>query len=239
MMAIAIMMAMVVAAVAATAITLQWLRRSQRMTMMTTAMMTTTMAAAVVANPTIRNMTTILMGGGCSPTGDRLYYPDDDVLLDDICDDDYMEKHFSSIPDKPVCDQNRNQITGGPQPPDANATDEEKNRYISKQKAFADANRRKLLSALSSVDMDVLPQKQVVKDHTGNQFPHIRLMSGVKNCPLMAGHTFAKKETMMLRIGEEANLCNIRVKVLKSCQMQYEVAGDSFYVKASNLMFQR
>jgi hypothetical protein len=42
----------------------------------------------------------------------------------------------------------------------------------------------------------------------------------------------------MLLIGEEAKLCNIRVKVLKSCQMQYEVAGDSFYVKVSNIMFQ-
>jgi hypothetical protein len=63
-------------------------------------------------------------------------------------------------------------------------------------------------------------------------------MTVVKNCPLMAGHTFAEKETMMLRIGEEANLCNIRVTVLKSCQMQYKVSGDSFYVKVSNLMFQ-
>ncbi len=64
-------------------------------------------------------------------------------------------------------------------------------------------------------------------------------MTVVKNCPLLAGHTFAKKETLMIHIGEEANLCNIRVKVLKSFLMQYEVAGDSFYVKAPNLMFQR
>jgi hypothetical protein len=34
------------------------------------------------------------------------------------------------------------------------------------------------------------------------------------------------------------NPCNIRVKVLKSCKMQYDVAGDSFYVKVSNLIFQ-
>jgi len=104
--------------------------------------------------------------------------------------------------------------------------------------AFTDTNCRKLLSALSSVDMDVSPQKQVVTEHTGDQFPHIRLMTVVKNSLLMAGHIFAEKETMMLRIEEKANLCNIRVKVLKSCKMQYEVAGDSFYVKVSNLMFQ-
>jgi hypothetical protein len=98
-----------------------------------------------------------------------LYYPDDEALLDDIFDDDYMEKHFSSIQDEPTCDRNCNRIMGGPQPLDANATDEEKNRYILKQKAFTDTARRcKLLSDLSSDDMDVSPQKQVVKDHTGD-----------------------------------------------------------------------
>jgi hypothetical protein len=85
--------------------------------------------------------------------------------------------------------------------------------------------------------MNVLPQKYVVTDHTGDQFPHIGVMTVVKNSPLMTGHTFAEKETMMLHIGEEANLCNIRVKVLKSCKMQYKIAGYSFYVNVSNLMF--
>ncbi len=127
---------------------------------------------------------------------------------------------------------------GGHQPPGPNAMEEEKKNYKGKQKAFTDANRCKLLSALSSVDMDVSPQKQVVTGHTGDQFPHIRLMTVVENCPLMTGHTFAEKETKMLRIGEEANRRNISVKVLKSCKMQYEVTGDSFYVKVSNLMFQ-
>jgi len=179
------------------------------------------------------------MGGGeCSPTGKGFYYSDDDAFLDDIFDDDYVEKHFSTIPDEPACDRNRNRIMGGPQPPGPNATEEEKNSYEGKQKAFTDANRRKLLAALSSVDMNVSPQKQVVPDYTGDQFPHIHLMTVVENSPLMTGHTFADKDTMMIRIGEEANLCNIRVKVLKSCKMQYEVSGDSFYVKVSNLMFQ-
>ncbi len=126
---------------------------------------------------------------------------------------------------------------GGPQPPGPNATEEEKKSYEGKRKAFTDANRRKLLAALSSVDMNVSPQKQVVMDHTGDQFPHIRLTNVVENSPLMTGHTFAEKDTMMIRIGEEANLRNIRVKVLKSCKMQYEVSGDSFYAKVSNLVF--
>jgi len=127
---------------------------------------------------------------------------------------------------------------GGPQPPGPNATEEEKKSYEGKRKAFTDANCCKLLAALSSVDMNVSPQKQVVTDYTGDQFSHIRLMTAVKNSPLMTGHTFAEKDIMMIRIGEEANLCNIRVKVVKSCKMQYEVSGDSFYVKVSNLMFQ-
>jgi len=63
-------------------------------------------------------------------------------------------------------------------------------------------------------------------------------MNVVENSPLMTGHTFAKKDTMMIRIGEEVNLRSIRVKVIKSCKMQYKVSGDSFYVKVSNLMFQ-
>lgn len=177
-------------------------------------------------------------GGKCSPAGKGLYYSDDDDFLDDIFDDDYIEKHFSSISDEPACDRNRNRIMGGPQPPDPNATEEEKKSYEIKRKAFTDANRRKIMAALSSVNMNVLPQKDVRTDQSGDQFPHIRLMTVVENSRLMTGHTFAKKDTMMIRIGEEANLRNIRVKVLKSCKMTYEVAGDSFYVKVSNLLLQ-
>ncbi len=65
---------------------------------------------------------------------------------------------------------------GGPQPPGPNATEEEKKSYEGKQKAFTDTNRHMLLAALSSVDMNVSPQKQVVPDYTGDQFPHIHLM---------------------------------------------------------------
>ncbi len=68
------------------------------------------------------------MGGGgeYSPTEKQLYYPDDDDFLDDIFDDDYVEKHFLTIPDEATCDYNHNRIMGGPQPPGPNATEEEK-----------------------------------------------------------------------------------------------------------------
>jgi len=122
------------------------------------------------------------MGGGkYIPSGKGLYYSDDDAFLDDIFDDDYVEKNFSSIPDEPACDRNRNRIMGGPQPPSPNASEEEKKSYERKQKAFTDANRCKLLAALSSVDMNVSPQKQVMTGHSGDQFPHIRLMAAVEN----------------------------------------------------------
>jgi hypothetical protein len=59
-------------------------------------------------------------------------------------------------------------------------------------------------------------------------------MQTVENNPLQQGHTFEHKETMMIRIGEEANLCNIWTKVTKSCTLRYEVAGLNFYVSADN-----
>ena len=90
------------------------------------------------------------VGGKCSPVGKELYYSDDDDFLDDIFDDDYIEKHFSSIPDEPACDRNRNRIMGGPQPPGPNATEEEMKSYELKRKAFTDANRCKIMAALSS-----------------------------------------------------------------------------------------
>jgi hypothetical protein len=104
---------------------------------------------------------------------------------------------------------------GGPQPPGPNATEEEKQSYKGKRKAFANANCCKLLTALSSVDMNVSPQKQVVTNHTENQFPHIHLMNVVENLPLLPDHIFAKKDTMILCIGEKVNLCNIRVQQLQ------------------------
>jgi len=160
-------------------------------------------------------------------SGKGLYYPDDDAILDDIFDDDYVEKHFLSIPDEKACDRICNRIMGGPQPPSPNATEEEMKSYERKRKAFTDTNRRKLLASLSSVDMNISPQKQgVLTGHTGDQFPHIRLMAVVENYPLMKDHTFSEKNTVMLRIGEEVNLRNIKVKVLKSCKMHYEVAGE-------------
>jgi hypothetical protein len=61
-----------------------------------------------------------------------LYYSDDDAFLDDIFDNVYVEKHFSTIPDEAACNCNHNEIMGGPQPPSPNATDLEKQIYEAK-----------------------------------------------------------------------------------------------------------
>ncbi len=44
--------------------------------------------------------------------------------------------------------------------------------------------------------------------YSGDQCAHIRLMEIVEKRPLEVGHTFEQKETMMIRIAEEANLRN-------------------------------
>jgi len=86
----------------------------------------------------------------------------------------------------------------------------------------------------SSIDMNSTPQKEHNSEYTGDLSPHIRVMSVVEHRRLMQGHTFPNKDILMIRIAEEANYRNIKVKVLKSCSMQYEVGGDMFYVKASH-----
>jgi hypothetical protein len=45
--------------------------------------------------------------------GQGLYYREVDALLDEVFDDEYDEKHFTSIPSKAACDRNRRGLGGG------------------------------------------------------------------------------------------------------------------------------
>jgi hypothetical protein len=111
--------------------------------------------------------------------------------------------------------------------------------YRSKRKAYTDKKRRNLIHELSAVDVSSSPVKKAVStEYTGDQYPHICLMEIVDRSPLLAGHTFQHKETLQIRVAEEANLRNIKIKVLKSCKVNYEAAGDNFYVKASCLLYE-
>ncbi len=95
---------------------------------------------------------------------------------------------------------------GGPQPP-KNAWKADYCHYKAERKVYTNAARRKLMKNLSTIDMNSLPQKEhATAAYTGEQSPHIRLMSVVEHLPLMQGHTFADKETLMIRVADEANL---------------------------------
>jgi hypothetical protein len=50
---------------------------------------------------------------------------------------------------------------------------------------------------------------------------------------LEKGHTFQLKEMLQMCIAEEANLCLIKVKTIRSNSMNLIVAGRNFYVSAT------
>jgi hypothetical protein len=71
---------------------------------------------------------------------------------------------------------------------------------------------------------------------TGNLSPVLQLMSvsDVQLHRLNARDTFPDKETVCLRIAEEANLHGICIFTIRSDQRVMEVIGDSIYVKVNN-----
>jgi hypothetical protein len=128
--------------------------------------------------------------------GQGLYYRDDDALLDEVFDEDYVEKNFSSIPNEAACDCNHNRIMGGPQPP-INASNGDMRMYKAQRKAYTVGQCRKVLNSLSAVAIKTSPVKsQATTEYTGDQYPHIRLMTAVECLTLMAGHTFSDKNTL-------------------------------------------
>jgi hypothetical protein len=78
-------------------------------------------------------------------SGQGLYYCEDDALQADVFDEDYNEKHFSSIPAEAACDCNHNHIVGGPQRP-MNPSNLEDRQYKVQHKSYTDNQRRKLLN---------------------------------------------------------------------------------------------
>jgi hypothetical protein len=54
--------------------------------------------------------------------------------------------------------------------------------------------------------------------------------------PFVAGQTFQHKETLQIRIAEEANLRNIKVKIVWSSHVTYIVGGYNFYIAAGYQM---
>jgi hypothetical protein len=85
---------------------------------------------------------------------------------------------------------------------------------------------------LVEADISTSPQQGQMISCSGDQTLSIRLMMVVEAHPLVAGQTFQHKETLQICIAEEANLRNIKVKIVWSSHVTYIVGGYTFYVAA-------
>jgi hypothetical protein len=85
---------------------------------------------------------------------------------------------------------------------------------------------------LAEANITTLPQRGQMISYSGDQTPLIWLMMVIEAQPLVAGQTFQHKETLQIHIAEEANLRNIKVKIVWSSHITYIVGGYNFYVAA-------
>ena len=69
--------------------------------------------------------------------------------------------------------------------------------------------------------------------YSGHSTPKLRSMETVENFCLAENHTFKEKDTLYLRIAEEANLQGITMKVLCSDNFNLVVTGVNFYVRST------
>jgi hypothetical protein len=108
--------------------------------------------------------------------------------------------------------------------------------YKKKRKAYTDAKQMEMAKQLAEADITTSPQRCQMHSYIGDQTPSIRLMMVTKAHPLVAGQMFQHKETLQICIAEEANLCNIKVKIVWSSHVTYIVGGYNFYVAAGYQM---
>jgi len=168
---------------------------------------------------------------------DGLIYSDDDEEdLNAVDDDEYIEKNFTSFP-KPAA-VSRNRVMGGPQRPDtsnmsAKQEMKELEKYQKIRRQYTDSRRKLLAKEIAEANLSSSPQRSQLIVYNGDQCPTIRLMMVVESHRLDRGQLFQCKETLMLRVAEEANLRNIKVSVIKSNYLSYIVGGHNFYVAAN------
>jgi hypothetical protein len=170
--------------------------------------------------------------------GDGLLYSEDDEYLNNVDEDEddedeYEDNNFSSVhPDNVV---SRNCILGGPQRPDSSKMSKREeelalDNYKKKRKLYTDVKQMEMAKQLAEADITTSPQRRQMHSYFGDQTPSIRLMMVVNAHPLVAGQLFQHKETLQIRIAEEANLRNIKVKIVRSSHVTYIVGGYNFYV---------
>jgi hypothetical protein len=131
-----------------------------------------------------------------------------------------------------------NYILGGPQKPDMMgmtvAEEQEAKKQLRKtRKSFTNKERLTLMKSMSNKGVATSPQKSQAGNFNGDPNEMVRQMEYVESHCLKKGHTFQLKETLQIRIAEEANLCLIKVKTIRSDSMNLIVAGRNFYVSAT------
>ncbi len=161
-------------------------------------------------------------------------YSDDDAYIDTIGGDS-DDKFWSSFPR----DRNSmNYILGGPQKPDMMGMtvaeeQEAKKQWRKAKKSFTNKERLTLMKSMSNKGVSTLPQKNQSGNFNGDPNKMVRQMEYVESHCLEKGHTFQLKETLQIRIAEEANLHLIKVKTIRSDSMNLIVAGRNFYMSAT------
>ncbi len=176
--------------------------------------------------------------------GNGLLYSEDDDYLNNVDEDEddedeYEDNNFSSVhPDDVV---SRNCILGEPQRPDTSKMSKRKeelalDNYKKKRKLYTDAKRMEMAKQLAEANITTFSHWHQMHSYICDQTPSIRLMMVIEAHPLVAGQTFQHKETLQICIAEEANLCNIKVKIVRSSHVMYIVRGYKFYVAAGYQM---
>ena len=84
------------------------------------------------------------------------------------------------------------------------------------------------MKSMSNNGVATLPQKSQSGNFNGDPNKMVRQMEYVESHHLKKCHTFQLKETLQIRIAEEANLHLIKVKTIRSDSMNLIVAGRNF-----------
>ena len=95
-------------------------------------------------------------------------------------------------------------------------------KYKKARKKYSDDERQKRLK-----------KQKTFAGVSGDQSEQLRPMSDVEKYRLIEGQIFSTKDILQLRIGEEANLRGICIRVARSDNANLTVVGLNFYVHAS------